>query len=60
MYRPFFEIFGAFMRWAAFGFKGKYEDRLGKEVSYRNAIVGLLTFIFLTVSIILLVQVAAS
>jgi hypothetical protein len=56
MYRPFFEMFGAFVSWAASGFRGKYEDRLGQEVSYRDAIVGLLTFIGLTVTIILLVQ----
>jgi hypothetical protein len=52
MYRPFFEMIGAFAVWIFSGFKGKYEDHLGENANYSNAFYGI---VFCIVIIILMI-----
>ena len=52
MYRALFQMVGAFLIWTSSGFKGKYQDELGRQRSYRQAVIGLSIFVFVVVAIL--------
>jgi hypothetical protein len=56
MYRALFELIGAFVRWSFSGFRGKLDNFIGEGVSYRNAFLGMLTFLILVLFIILSIK----
>ncbi len=56
MYRAIFELIGAFVFWCLAGFKGKFDDFVGKGSNYKNAFLGMTMFIVLIVLIIVLIK----
>lgn len=58
MYRPFFEMLGAFAVWAFSGFKGTYQDRLGNNTNYSNAFYGIIFFVVIIALMIVAIRFA--